>query len=140
LNALQQNSAHDPHDNERNAIDQRRNLGAFADSRRFAGRSIYTDIAARPGTQVARTNSATLVANAWNTVSVTAALQANTTYWLVYNSNGRTTTVNSLFFNVGASGRGVYSSNPVTSGTWPTTFPTSTLTVGVYSLFATVSP
>lgn len=102
---------------------------------------IYADNAGRPGSLVARTTaSGSLTANTWNTLPLSATLQANTNYWLVYNSNGRTTSVNGMYYNVGPSGRGVYSTNPVSFGTWPTTFPASTLTVGIYSIYATLGP
>ena len=38
---------------------------------------------------VAASATGTLVANARNTLGVSASLQANTNYWLVFNTNGR---------------------------------------------------
>jgi hypothetical protein len=99
--------------------------------------AIYTNNAGRPGTLVARSANGTLVANAWNTVALSAALQASTSYWLLYNTNGRSTSVNNMYYNAAASGQGVRSSLSATFGTWPTTFPSSTLTTARYSLFAT---
>ena len=102
--------------------------------------AIYTDTAGRPGTLVAASATGTLVANAWNTLAVTASLQAGTSYWLMFNTNGRTDTVNNMSYNIGAAGQGVFSNAAVTFGTWPATFPASTLTNGVFSLFATFAP
>jgi hypothetical protein len=104
--------------------------------------AIYTHntTTGKPGTLVAKTASGTLKANAWNTLPITATLSPNTSYWLLYNTNGRTTSVNNMYFNNGTAGQGVFSTNSVTFGTWPTTFPASTLTSGVYSLYATFGP
>ena len=99
--------------------------------------AIYTNVAGRPGTLVASSASGTLVANSVNTVAITAALPANTSFWLMYNTNGRTATVNNMFFNTAAAGQGVFSTGAVAFGTWPAAFPASTLTTLRYSLFAT---
>jgi hypothetical protein len=102
--------------------------------------AIYTDNAGQPGTRVANSAKGTLVANAWNTLPLTATLQANTKYWLMYSTNGRTGFVNNMYYNTGSAGQSTYSNGPVTFGTWPTTFPSSTLTNAQYSLFATFGP
>jgi hypothetical protein len=102
--------------------------------------AIYTDNAGRPGSRVAASAIGTLVANAWNTLPVSASLLAGTNYWLVFNTNGRTGSVNNMRYNTGAAGQGVYSTGAVTFGTSPATFPAATTTNFVYSLFATFSP
>jgi hypothetical protein len=102
--------------------------------------AIYTDNANKPGTLVASSASGTLTANSWNTLPVNAALQPNTSYWLMYNTNGRTSTVNNMYYNNGASGQGAFSSSAVSFGTWPATFPASQLTKAVYSLYASFGP
>lgn len=102
--------------------------------------AIYTNNSGRPVTLVAKTASGTLVANSWNTLPITASLQANASYWLIYNTNGRSGAVNNLHYNGGTYGYGAYSSGTVNFGTWPTTFPTSTLSNAVYSLYATFGP
>jgi len=102
--------------------------------------AIYTDNGGRPGTLIANTTTGTLVANAWNTLPITATLQPNTSYWLMYNTNGRTSTVNNMHYNDGSLGQGGYSAANVNFGTWPATFPTSTLTTAIYSLYATFAP
>jgi len=56
--------------------------------------AIYTDNAGRPGTLVASTTSGTLVTNSWNTRYITTTLAPNAAYWLMYNTNGRTASVN----------------------------------------------
>jgi len=89
---------------------------------------------------VATTAAGTLVANSWNTRAISATLQANTSYWLMYNTNGRTGAVNNLRYNSGSAGQGVFSTSGVTYGAWPATFPASTLTNAVYSLYATLGP
>jgi hypothetical protein len=58
----------------------------------------------------------------------------------MYNTNGRAANVNNMYYNVAAAGQGVYSNSTVTFGSWPATFPASTLTTARYSLCANVSP
>jgi len=102
--------------------------------------AIYTDNAGKPGTLVASSATGTLTANSWNTLPIAATLQPNTSYWLMYNTNGRTSTVNNMYYNNGTVGQGVFSSSGVTFGTWPATFPASQLSRAIYSLYATFEP
>ena len=102
--------------------------------------AIYTDTAGRPGTLVATTAAGTLAANAWNTLPITASLQPNANYWLMYNTNGQSSGVNNMRYDSGSPGQGVYSADAVPFGTWPATFPTSAMTNAVYSLYATFGP
>ncbi|MFO1419156.1 MAG: galactose oxidase-like domain-containing protein, partial [Methylotetracoccus sp.] len=101
---------------------------------------IYTDAGGRPGTRVANSATGTLTANSWNTLPVSATLQANTAYWLIYSTNGRSSSVNNMYGNIGTSGQGVASRSTVTFGTMPTTFPSSNLTAAVYSLYGRFGP
>jgi Domain of unknown function (DUF1929)/Bacterial Ig domain/Divergent InlB B-repeat domain len=110
-----------------------------ATNRRQYQFAIYTDNAGRPGTLVAKsTSSGTLRANAWNTLAITATLQPNTNYWLLYNTNGGATSVNNMYFNDRSTGQGAFSTSNVTFGTWPLIFPGVTLTSAEYSLYATL--
>jgi hypothetical protein len=102
--------------------------------------AIYTDNANKPGTLVASSATGTLTANSWNTLPVSATLQPNTPYWLMYNTNGRTSAVNNMYYNNGASGQGAFSSSAASFGTWPATFPASQLTKAAYSLYGTFGP
>jgi hypothetical protein len=114
------------------------NIDAMTTRRQYQ-MAIYTDNAGRPGTLVAKTTSSgTLTANAWNTLPITAALQPNTFYWFMYNTNGRTALVNNMYFNAGSTGQGAFSASTVQFGTWPSTFPAVTLNSAVYSLYATL--
>jgi hypothetical protein len=115
------------------------NLGSNNKNRKYR-LGIYTDTAGKPGTRVANTATGTLVANSWNTLPINATLQANTSYWLMYNTNGRTPSVNNMSYNDGSTGQGAYSSNTVNFRTWPTTFPAATITSAVYSLYASFGP
>jgi hypothetical protein len=101
---------------------------------------VYTDNGGRPGTLVARSATGTLVANAWNTVAIGAPLAANTTYWLMYNTNARGADVNNMRYTTGAAGQGAYSASSVPFGTWPATFPSAVITNYAFSLYATVMP
>jgi hypothetical protein len=98
--------------------------------------AIYTDNAGRPGTLVAVSSTGTLVANAWNTVVISASLLPSTTYWLMFNTNGRTSSVNNMRCGSGSAGQGAYSTATVPFGTWPATF-TATVDSLLFSLFAT---
>jgi hypothetical protein len=99
--------------------------------------AIYTNNGTVPGTLVASSASGTLVANSWNTVTITAALQPGTKYWLIYNTNGRTDPVNNMFYSSAGAGQSVFSAAPVNFGTWPATFPTAVLHAARFSIYAT---
>jgi Big-like domain-containing protein len=99
--------------------------------------AVYADSAGQPGALIAVSAAGTLTANAWNTLAVTASLAGSTNYWLMFNTNGRTASVNNMYYNSGAAGQGAYSTGSVSFGTWPATFPAVTTTTFVYSLFAT---
>src|SRR6185436_19948794 len=58
--------------------------------------AIYTDDAGRPGTLLARSATGTLAGNTWNTIAVNASVQSNTNYWLLFNTNGRSSSVNNM--------------------------------------------
>ena len=98
--------------------------------------AIYGDNAGRPGALLAASGSGTLVASSWNTLAISAALSPNTSYWLMYNTNGRSSNVNNMHFDSAAAGQSGYSSASVTFGTWPATFPAATLSSARYSIFA----
>jgi len=115
------------------------NIDSLAANRQYQ-LAIYTDNAGRPGTLVAASATGTLVANARNTLGVSASLQANTNYWLVFNTNGRSSGVNNMRYNTGSAGQGAHSVNAVSFGTWPTTFPSATIDKRLYSLSATSGP
>jgi Bacterial Ig domain/Chitobiase/beta-hexosaminidase C-terminal domain len=99
--------------------------------------AIYTNSGSAPGTLVVKSASGTLVANSWNTIAISAALTANTKYWFIFNTNGRTDPVNDMHYADAAAGQSVYSNGVVAFGTWPATFPASTLTPARYSIYAT---
>jgi hypothetical protein len=112
------------------------NIDSNSNGRQY-GFGIYTDNGGRPGTLIAASSAATLVANSWNTIPITASLGSNTSYWLMYNTNGGSTSTNNMYYQVG---QGAYSNNPVTFGNWPATFPAATISNGGYSLYATFGP
>src|ERR1700674_1636326 len=101
--------------------------------------AVYADNGGVPGALVANSGTGTLTPNAWNTLSICAALQRNTNYWLMYNTNGKTGSVNNMYFSNGNPGQGAYSTTAVPFGAWPTTFGTAILTNTVYSLYATAN-
>ncbi|MFN0027971.1 MAG: Ig-like domain-containing protein [Acidimicrobiales bacterium] len=95
---------------------------------------IYTDAAGRPGTLLARSATGTLVANSLNTLPVSATLAANTPYWLMYNANGASTSLNNMRYASG--GTSGWSSGTVPFGTWPATFGASATASMTFSISA----
>ncbi|WP_328473445.1 PQQ-dependent sugar dehydrogenase [Actinoplanes sp. NBC_00393] len=98
--------------------------------------AIYADANGSPGARVASSTSGTLAANAWNTRPISAALAANTAYWLMYNTNGD----NNLSYDAGTANQGAWSTAGTPFGTWPATFGTSSRWNAKFSLYATTGP
>jgi hypothetical protein len=96
--------------------------------------AIYTDAGGAPGSLVAQTANGTLTASAWNTLSVSATLSANTAYWLVYNANGGSEAVDNMVYNSDPSNVGAYVAQPF--GAWPNTIGGATLAGQRYSIYA----
>ncbi|MFD8482682.1 Ig-like domain-containing protein [Kitasatospora sp. NPDC059673] len=97
--------------------------------------AVYSDNGGSPDALLATSSVGTLSANAWNSAAVTYTLAANTTYWLVYNSNGTSSTVNNMHYSSGPAGSGVYSNASVPFGTFPASFGTAVKDNLVYSLY-----
>lgn len=97
--------------------------------------AIYTDNNGTPGILVAKTNTGTLSPITWNTLPITATLQPNTTYWLMYNTNASTSTnyLNNMYFDTGAQNIAAWAKHSFSS--WPTNFPTATLDTTQFSLY-----
>jgi hypothetical protein len=100
--------------------------------------AIYSDNGGQPGALLARTGSGTLVSNSWNTLSLSTHLNANTNYWLMYNTNGANQFANNMRY--GSSGRDAYSSNPVSFGSWPSSFGSSVVGSLKFSIYVTYKP
>ena len=96
--------------------------------------AIYSDNHGKPGTLLAHSATGTLTPLSWNTLSISATLQPNTTYWLMYNTNATTSTnyLNNLYFDPGAQGVAAWAKHAF--GSWPTTFPTPTLDTTQFSM------
>ena len=94
--------------------------------------ALYSDDANNPGMLIASTESGVLTANAWNTLPITATIAPNKAYWLFYNTNGTSCSVNNLRYTY--NGRSAWRNN-VTFGTWPATLSpsgTSQVTTTIY--------
>jgi hypothetical protein len=102
--------------------------------------AIYADSSGSPAALVASSPSGTLVGNSWNTVPVSANLSANTAYWLMYNSNGTSASVNNMRYSGGSSGQGAFSTKGQPFGTWPASFGGSTGGNEKFSIYATYTP
>jgi hypothetical protein len=59
---------------------------------------IYRDNNGTPGTLIGRSVTGILRPNAWNTLNIRATLIANKAYWLVYNTNASTSSLNQLAY------------------------------------------
>ena len=81
--------------------------------------AIYTNSGSNPGTKVSETSIGTLSVG-WNTLPITGALSANTSYWLIYNTNASSDSNNNYKFDSG----GTYVYKAQTFGTMPSTFGT----------------
>ncbi len=82
--------------------------------------AIYNANGSVPGTLVASTVTGTLVANSWNTLPITAMLAPTTAYYIAYNSNGSSGSVNNMHMtNGGTSG---WSTAGQVFGVWPASF------------------
>ncbi len=99
--------------------------------------ALYADSGGQPGALVASSVSATLHANAWNTVALAVTLAPNTSYWLMYNTNGSSSQYNNLAYDAG--GNGAYSVANQPFGSWPSAFGASSPIASSYALYATLS-
>ena len=99
--------------------------------------AIYTNNSGVPGTLVAQSGTGTLVPLSWNTLSISASLQPNTTYWLMYNTNATSSTnyLNNLYFDSGSLGIAAWGKHAF--GSWPTKFPSATLSNTEFSMYVT---
>lgn len=106
--------------------------------------AIYSDIAGKPGTLIANTDptSTLTLSNNWNSSNLTTnpTLMPNTTYWLMFNTNGNSGIKN----RIGTMGDGyffAYTYNTTTPA--PNPPPTGAGTgaeQGTYSIYATYTP
>ena len=99
--------------------------------------AIYSANGNVPGALVANTGTGVLVGNSWNTIPLTAdvTLAPNTPYFLAYNTNGRSSTVNNMRYVSGGASAWRTAGQPF--GTWPTTFGSATTQNVTFSLYAT---
>jgi hypothetical protein len=95
--------------------------------------AIYTDVGGAPGGLVAQSGTGTVSGGSWNTLPIIATLQANTVYWLFYNSNGSNGSVNNMTYNDDPGPVGAYAAR--TFGTWPATYGPTTLVPTRYAIF-----
>lgn len=98
--------------------------------------AIYTNNSSgKPGALVSKSSNGTLQANSWNTISINAVLSANTSYWLLYNTNGRKSNLNNMKYNDVSAKNAVYKARSF--GTWPSTINSGTLWTGAHSIYVT---
>jgi hypothetical protein len=98
--------------------------------------AIYSDNNGAPGALLAQSSTGTLAANSWNTLPISATLQANTAYWLVYNANGSNTSVDDLRYNGDSSTVGAYLDHAF--GSWPSNLNGAIRGNWRFSIYATV--
>jgi hypothetical protein len=97
--------------------------------------AIYTDSAGKPSARVASSPSFTAV-EGWNNVPLTAALNANTKYWLLYNTNTSATSGLNELSNAAIAGASNFFFTAQTFGTWPATISGGTTFAGRSAMYA----
>lgn len=113
------------------------NVGAVdaSVSRRSFQMAIYAANGSAPGALVATSGTGTLVANSWNTVPISATLAPGTSYYLAYNTNGSSASVNNLRYSSGGSSG--WRTAGQAYGTWPATFGGFSSQAVTFSMHAT---
>ena len=104
--------------------------------------AIYSDSNGSPGSLIASSQSATLTGNAWNTVSISANLSANTSYWLAYNTNAADDNSNNSKYDNSSANQTVWKAQ--TFGSWPSSFGnpsgSSPVMTSIYATYSVGSP
>jgi glucose/arabinose dehydrogenase len=102
--------------------------------------AIYTATSSGdPGALVAASAEGTLATGDWSTVPLSAALQPGTDYWLVYNTNATTTTLNNLACEIGPPVASAWAIRQY--GDWPASFGPSNAQLNTeFSIRATYTP
>lgn len=98
--------------------------------------AVYSDNGGSPDTLIASTAVGTLTANSWNTLPISVTLNAGTSYWLMYNTNGSDGLHNNMRYSGGSSGQGAYSASGAAFGSWPSSFGGVVKDSAAYSLYA----
>lgn len=96
--------------------------------------ALYTANGNVPGSLIANTATGTLTANSWNTLPVTATLAPNTSYFIAYNTNGTSSSVNNMRYTSG--GVSGWRSGGQPFGTWPASFGSFSTQSATFSLYA----
>jgi phosphatidylinositol-3-phosphatase len=102
--------------------------------------AIYADDGGAPGALVARSATGTVAPNAWNTLPLSAALTANTAYWLMYNTDASAAALNEMRYDASGGVPYAYSSASVPFGAWPAAFGPADVYAAAYSIYATYTP
>lgn len=111
-------------------------VGSIDTAKKNYSLAIYADTNNNP-TTLLTSSTGLLVANSWNTLTLSAPIAANSSYWLCYNSSTTKSAYNNIKYS---SGTNVAIYKAQSYGTWPATFGT----VGArwtadYSIYATVA-
>lgn len=88
-----------------------------------------------PNALIANTATGTLIGNTWNTLPISTTLAPNTYYFIAYNSNGTSSSVNNMKYTSG--GTSGWSTGGRAFGTWPATFGAFSSQSATFSLYAT---
>jgi hypothetical protein len=100
---------------------------------------IYKDNGGTPGTLIATSTQGTLTASAWNTLSVSASLSANTSYWLAFFTNTTQGSDPYQYYDTTATTTHAYDSGVSFSSGLPAAFTTSGTSTTMHSIYASVS-
>lgn len=86
----------------------------------MAQMAIYSGTS-NPTTLLASSAAVTITASSWVAFPISSvSVTSGQTYWLAYNTNGTTTTVNNLVYHTGSTDQSRYI--PQTYGTWPASY------------------
>jgi hypothetical protein len=103
--------------------------------------ALYSDNAGKPGTLIASSSSATLIASSWNTVAISATISPSTWYWIAYNTNGTSASANNLTLSSGSIANQTQWISTEPFGTWPTTYgPVGGTTADQWDMYVTKTP
>lgn len=95
--------------------------------------AIYTNRNGSPGTLVGHTTSGTIVPNSWNTLPISGNITANTTYWLLYETNDANYNQGNMVYD----NTGTYYYTQESFGTWPTLLGSGQKGIGQFSIYVT---
>lgn len=98
---------------------------------------VYSDVNGQPKNFLASSPIGQIKGDSWNTLPLTLTLEANKSYWLMYNTNGTNSAVNNVPLEPDPTESSVYAwDNGQAFGTWPANFGPATVQDYRISIYA----